>query len=179
MIDSSEILWKLSIKTGAAGNSSAQSDPDESLGKYISTSAWAGGSLHDLFDVVTGVENAASDVEYRCLFIHNSNATNTYYSVVVWISAETSGGAAIAIGVDTTDASAIGASSAQALEVATEGTAPSGVSFSSPVTQGTGISLGDIPPGYCKAFWVRRTAANSAAKDDDGGTLQVAGDTSE
>ena len=43
-----DILWKLSIKTGSAGNSLAQTDPNASLGKYISTSAWAGGTLHDL-----------------------------------------------------------------------------------------------------------------------------------
>jgi hypothetical protein len=172
-----DILWKLSLKTGSAGNSGAQPDPNASLGKYISTTAWAGGVLHDLFDRVSGDENAASEAEYRCVFIHNNHATLTWQGPVVWISAETAGGAAIAIGIDTTAASAIGASPAQALSVVDENTAPAGVTFSSPTTKGTGLALSDIPAGQCRAIWIRRTAANNAAINNDGGTLQVEGDT--
>lgn len=178
-ISSSDIKFKLSIKTGSAGNSQAQSDVDESLGKYISTTELSGTSLNNLFDDITGDENAASDVEYRCLFIHNSHATLTWLDPKVWIGSETSGGASVAIGIDTTAASTIGASSAQALEVADEGTAPAGVSFSSPTSKATGLSLGDLPAGQCRAIWVRRTAANTAAKDNDGFSLSAEGDTTE
>lgn len=171
-----DILKKLSIKTGAAGNSSAQADPNASLGKYISISA-AAETLHALFDAITGVENAASDVEYRCIFIHNNHATLTALTTKVYISAETAGGAALAIGVDTTAASAIGSASAQAIEVATEGDAPVGVSFSSPVSEGAALTLGDIPAGQCKALWLRRTAANSVASSNDGATLTIFFDT--
>jgi hypothetical protein len=41
----------------------ANADPNASLGGVMSSTAWAGGVLHDLFDVVTGDENAASEVE--------------------------------------------------------------------------------------------------------------------
>lgn len=176
-IASGDILWKLSVKTGSAGNSTAQGDPNAALGKYISTSAWAGGVVHDLFDRITGDENAASEAEYRCVFLHNSHATLAWQDVKVWISAETGGGAVIAIGVDTTAASAIGSASAQALEVADENTAPAGVSFSAPTTKGTGISVGNISAGQCRAIWIRRTAANTVAVDNDGGTLSAEGDT--
>jgi hypothetical protein len=37
--------------------------------------------------------------------------------------------------------------------------------------------LGDIPAGQCKAIWVRRTAANSAALDVDGAVIRVEGDS--
>ena len=176
-ITSSDIKYKLSIKTGSAGNSAAQPDPNASLGKYISTTEISGTALNNLFDDISGDENAASEAEYRCIFIHNAHASLTLQSPVVWIQSEVAGGAAVAISVDTTAASAIGSSSAQAKEVADENTAPSSQTFSSPTTKGAGLSLGDIPAGSCRAVWIRRTAANSAAANADGVTLRVEGDT--
>jgi hypothetical protein len=175
-ITGSEILLKYSVTTGAAGNSTAGTAAG-SLGKYISTTAWAGGSANDLFDDISGAENAASTVDYRCIFVHNSNAANALQNAVAYLSAEVAGGASIAIGADTTAASALGSASAQALQVANETTAPAGVSFSSPTTAGAGVALGSIPAGQVKAFWIRRTAANSAALSADGVTIAISGDT--
>jgi hypothetical protein len=172
----SDILTKYSTTAGAAGNSGAGT-AGSSLGKYISTTVFPDATLNALFDDVSGAENAAATVDYRCLFVHNSNASNALENAVVYLSAEVAGGASIAVGADTTAASAIGASSAQAVQVASETTAPAGISFSSPTTIGTGVALGTIPAGQCKAFWVRRTAANTAALSNDGVTLTVAGDT--
>lgn len=172
-----DILFKYSV-AAAAGNTTA-SAPGTSLGDQISTSAWAGGSLNDLFDDVSGAENAASTVDYRCIFVHNNNASNTLQNAVVYLSAETAGGASIAIAVDTVAESAIGSGSTQATTVANETTSPGAGAgaFSSPTTAGTGLSLGNIPAGHCKAFWVRRTAANTAALSADGVTIAVSGDT--
>lgn len=175
-IASGDILFKLSVKTGSAGNSTAGTTAG-SLGKYVSTTQVSGTAQNNLFDNITGDENAASDVEYRCVFVHNSHASLTLQNAVLWLSAETSGGANLALGVDTTAASAVGSASAQALEVADEGTAPAGVTFSTPTTKGAGLSLGNIASGQVKAVWVRRTATNSAAQNADGGTLRVEGDT--
>jgi hypothetical protein len=172
-----DILFKYSIKTGAAGNTTP-SAAGTSLGKYVSTSAWAGGGANDLFDDVSGAENAASTVDYRGIFVHNNNGANTYQNAVVYISAETAGGASIALATDNVAASALGSSSAQADLIANETTAPSAVSaFSSPTTAGTGLSLGSIPVAQVKGFWVRRTAANTAALSGDGCTLAASGDT--
>lgn len=175
-ITSGEILFKRSV-TAAAGNTTAQADPNASLGDQVSTTQWTGGSANDLFDDVTGAENAASDVEYRCIFVHNTNTANTLENAVVYLSAETAGGASIAVGADTTAASAVGAATQQALTVADENTAPAGVTFSSPTTAGSGVALGNIGAGQVKAFWVRRTAANTAALSNDGVTIAVTGDT--
>lgn len=172
-----EILYKGSIKTGAAGNA-ATSTALNWLGKYISTTAWAGGSLNDLFDDVSGAENAASTVDYRCVFVHNSNTANALANAVIYLSAEVGGGANIAIAIDNVAATIITSSTAQADLIATETTAPTAVgAFSSPTTFGAGLSLGSIPVGFCKAFWIRRTAANSAALNADGVTFTVTGDT--
>ena len=176
-IAASDIKRRLSVKTGSAGNSTAQGDPNASLGKYISTTDITDATLHNLFDIVSATENEALDVEYRCIFVYNSHSTLTWGSAVCWISAETASGASIAIGVDTTAASAVGSASAQALEVANESTAPVGVTFSSPTTQGTGISIGSLTAGQCRAIWIRRTCANTGAVDTDGVTLSFSGTT--
>lgn len=178
-ITSSDILYKLSTKSGSAGNS-LTSTPAASLGKYISTTQITAASLNNLFDDITGDENAASESEYRCFFVHNNHASLTWQNVVVWLSSEVSGGASAAIAIDDIAASAIGSSSAQADEIANEDTAPgAGVgSFSSPTSKGTGLSLGNIPAGSCRAVWVRRTTANNAAVDSDGATIRCEGDTS-
>jgi hypothetical protein len=175
-IVASDIVWRYSVTTGSAGNTTAGT-ANGSLGKYISTTAWAGGAANDLFDDISGAENAASTVDYRCIFIYNSNAANAYQNAVMYLSAEVAGGASIAIGVDTTAASALGSATAQALTIANETTAPAGVTFSAPTTAAGGISLGSIPVGNVRAVWVRRTAANTAALSGDGVTLAVSGDT--
>ena len=175
-IVAADVLFKFSVKTGTAGNQTVGT-ADGSLGKYISTTQITDATLHNLFDVITGDENAASDVEYRCIFVHNAHATLTWQTPVVWLSAETAGGANIAIAIDGIAASAIGATPAQADEVANEGTAPTGEAFSSPTTKATGLALADLPAGQCRAIWLRRTATNSAALDNDDVTIRVEGDT--
>lgn len=175
-----DILWMFSTASGSAGNS-LTSTAATSLGKYISTSAWAGGSLNDLFDDISGAENAASTVDYRCVFIKNTNASNAYENPTVYLSAETAGGASITIAIDNIAASLIGSASAQSATIASETTAPSGVgSFSAPTTSGTGLSLSTLAAAggtAVRAIWVKRTAANTAALSADGVTLAVTGDT--
>ena len=176
-ITSGEILFKYSV-AAAAGNTTASS-ANASLGDQISTTAWAGGSANDLFDDISGAENAASTVDYRGIFIHNSNSANVLENPVIYISAETAGGASIALAVDNTASSAIGSGSTQMTTIANETTSPGGGagSFSSPTTIATGLALSNITNGNCKGFWVRRTAANTAALSNDGVTIACTGDT--
>jgi hypothetical protein len=102
----------------------------------------------------------------------------TWQNVVAWLSAEVANGAVATIAIDSIAASAIGSSSAQAALIATEGDAPSGVgSFSGPTSKGAGLSLGSIAAGYCRAIWVKRSAANTAALNNDGVTIRCEGDT--
>lgn len=175
-ITATDILYKFSV-AAAAGDTTAGTAAT-SLGDQISTTQITDATLNNLFDDVSGDENAASDVEYRCFFVHNNHATLTWENVVVWLSAEVGSGASAAIAVDSTGVTAKGSASAQAATAADEGTAPSPAqTFSSPTTKGTGLSIGNIPPGSVQAIWVRRTAANTAAVDDDGVTIRCEGDT--
>jgi hypothetical protein len=76
---------------------------------------------------------------------------------VVWVSAETPGGVNIAIGLD-----------------------PAGVgngSTTGVTSKGTGLAITDLAPGTGRAIWLRRTATNSAAIDNDSATLSFEGDT--
>ena len=53
--------------------------------------------------------------------------------------------------------------------VANESTAPAGVAFSEPASNGSGLALGDLPAGQHRAIWLRRTvtaAAPSSANDN-------------
>lgn len=176
-----DILQKLSTTSGSAGDSTAGT-PANSLGKYISTTEITDATLNNLFDDVSGDDNAAEESEYRCYFIHNDHATLTYQNVKAWIDDQVSGGADAEIGIDPTAASAIGAATDQAVEVADEDTAPAGVSFVNEATAGSkanGLDLGDIGPGECRAIWVKRTTTNSGALNNDGVTIMVSGDTAE
>jgi hypothetical protein len=174
-ITATDILYKFSV-SAAAGDTTAGTAAG-SLGDQISTTQITDATLNNLFDDVSGDENAASDVEYRCFFVHNNHASLSWQNVVVWLSAEVGSGASAAISVDTTGITAKGSGSAQAKTVADESTAPSSQTFTSPTTKGTGLSIGTIPAGSVQAIWVRRTAANTAAVNNDGVTIRCEGDT--
>jgi hypothetical protein len=174
-IASTDLVTRFSTTAGAAGDSTAGAAAT-SLGKYVSTTAWADGAT--LLDDISGAENAASTVDYRCIFVLNNHATLTAQNTVVYVSSEVAGGASIALATDNIAASAKTSASAQAAQIASETTAPTGVSaFSTPTTAATGLSLGNLTPGQVRAVWVKRTAANSAALDADGFTLGIACDT--
>ena len=171
-----EILCKLSINTGP-GNSTAQPNPNDSLGGFMSSTQLTAASLNNAFDDVTGDENAASDVEYRCIFFHNSHGTLALQSPRVWLQSETAGGATAAIALDGTGVVSATSASAQAERVANENTAPTGEAFSAPTAKAAGLAVADIPAGSCVAVWVRRTAANTGALNLDGVVVRIEGDT--
>lgn len=178
-IQASDIQVRYSTKLGSAGNSRAQIDPNLSIGKYMSQTAWPGDTIHDLFDLITGEQNTAEQVDYRCVFVYNTHSDLTLWGAKIWLSAVTADGADMAIGVDPTAASLQNASSAQAVSAATDAAAPVGVSFSAPLSAGAALSLGDIGPGKCKAVWLRRTATDSDPINDDSFTLTIRGDTND
>ena len=133
----------------------ANSNPNNSLGGIISSTAIATGSPNTLWDDTTAAESSAGDIEYRCIYVKNTHATLTYTGPnVVWISSQSASGHLLAIGLDPA------AVSATATTVVNESTAPAGVSFTSPLSKGaSGLSIPDLAPGQYKAIWLRRTVA--------------------
>jgi hypothetical protein len=178
-ITASDIVLLLSTTAGAAGDTNT-STPGASLGKYVSTTTIDDDVEGELFGPITGEENAASQVDYQCVFVKNAHATLTLVGAKVYVESEVSGGASVAIAIDSTAKSDADSSSAQALQIANDTTAPAGpLTFSTPTTTGAALTLGDLAPDEVKALWVRRTAANTAAKNNDGFRLTVFGDTAE
>ena len=158
-ITSAEIVYRLS---GGAANSNANA----SLGGAKSSTVVPAA----LFDDVTSAESAAGDIEYRCFYVHNANATLVMQNAVVYIQANTAGNR-IAIGVGTS------AVNATETAVADENTAPAGVTFSQPANKGAGLALGNIPAGQHRAVWVRRTIGAATPASNDTYTLRVECDT--
>jgi hypothetical protein len=176
-ITAADIHFRLTTTAGTAGNQNAGT-PAGSLGKYAANNDLTDATLHNLFDIISGDENAASTVDYRAVGIYNANAALTWQAPKAWISSETAGGASAALGADTTAASAIGSATAQLLQIANELTAPAGVTFTAPTTKTAGVALSDIAATFVKGLWVRRTAANTTPVDTDGAVVTVEGDTS-
>jgi len=164
-IISTDIKYRLS---GGASNT----DPNASIGG-IKSSTEVGAGLHNLFDIVGSAETTAGDTEYRCIYVHNAHATLALQNAVIWVQTNTPAS-------DTTVDIGLGTSAVNGTEqtVANESTAPSGVTFSAPATEGAALSIGNIPAGQHKAVWVRRTiSAAAAANNLDNVVLRVKGDT--
>lgn len=162
-----DIKLRRSTLLGSAGNTLTQPNAAASLGKYISTTDAPAG-LHTLFAKMAGADNAGLVSQYACLFLYNSHASLTWFDARVWLSGgDPAGGATVAMAVDSTAASAVGSSAAQALAAASisaPGSPITILSWSAPTSYAnSNLKLGDIPAGSCRAFWVRRVGANSAA----------------
>ncbi len=184
-ITSADIKFKYSTKSGSAGNQNTGTAAG-SLGKYISTTEITSAQLNNLFDDVTEEENAASDVEYRCFFIHNAHATLDLYNAKLWLSAVVANGADILfarslVGNPANMTKPIDQAAAQAEEIANENSVPGCDTFGVAFEKANGASLGSsggvLESGYCQPFWIKRVATNSAALSNDGVTLKVEGDT--
>lgn len=164
-------LVEADIKQYMSGGA-ANSDGNASIGG-VKSSNEAPTNLNGFWDLVDSSEASLGDVEYRCLYVHNSHGTITAQNVDVYISSNTpSGDTVIAVGLGTS------AVSGTEQTIADEDTDPAGVSFSAPSTRGTGLSIGDLAPGESKAVWLRRTiTSNASAYNNDQYTLAVGFDT--
>lgn len=172
-IASGDIDFRLSV-SAAAGDTTAQPDPNASLGDQVATTEITAATIGNLFDDVSGAESSAGDIEYRCLFVLNNHATLTLQNATVTVQSQTSGGGTIDIATDNIGPVAKGSGSAQAATIANESTAPTNVS----AFAAGPLSLGNIGPGQVRAVWLRRTvSAGAGAVDPDGVVLRVTGDT--
>lgn len=182
-----DILFYLSAPSASSGYSIAGTVGD-SWGGYISTTALSSTPLDNLFTDITGSENAASQVDYACLFImNNTSSGNSMLNTVAWLptASDVAGGATVTIGADTTAASVKTYGSLQAVKITSATTAPAGVSTwvgdtsTAPTSPSytNGLQLGTIAPNQVKAIWVKRTAANTSPVNNDGCGIEIDFDT--
>lgn len=178
-IVSTDIRYRYSAPAATAGNTTVFAGPGTSRGRWVSSTTLPDGGLNNLFPDITGDENAALNSDYQCIFVYNSHATLTLRSPKVWIASQIAGGADAAFAVDDIAASALGAGSFQATTIGNKDSLPASISpFSTATSKATGLALGDIPAGFVRAVWIKRTATNSGATASDGVTIRVEGDTS-
>lgn len=153
---------------------------------YNSNGRWASTTqlnqtvtLDNLFPDLAGPQNAAQQVDYQCLFVFNTDETDTMTNVVAWLPQSGLLTEAVdwAVGADTTAASpATATGAAQAGYITSPTLAPSTVSaWKSPSASiAGGAPLPSIEPGQVAALWIRRTAIGySAGPVQAGFNLQV------
>ena len=148
----------------------------ESLGGSITESELQSGALHDLFDAVTSAEAVSGRDEYRCIYLKNTNNTQTLYDAKVYIQSNTpSIDSAIEIALDPADVG-VDSNILLADEVDTSALT-SGLVFSSAPDSANALSIGDIAAGEYKAIWIKRLISPNAQAALDGCTLAFRGDT--
>lgn len=132
-------------------------NPAASIGGAESSNAYTGTkTAGNLFDDSAFTEyNASGHIDYRCVYVHNNEAS-AGGTAVAYVSQQAPTGTVIAIGAATQ------AAGSTATAIANDATAPSGVTFSAPTSAGTGISLGTIGAGQGKGLWIRRTISAGA-----------------
>jgi hypothetical protein len=143
------------------------------LGGAISVNEIISATVHNLFDLV-GSEGAASgETNYRCFYVKNENASDTYLNAAAFILSNTPlAESDIEIGLGTSIVGGV------EQVIGNEDTAPLGVTFSAPTSFPTGLVIGDIPFGSHKAIWVKRIiTAGAPATNADAVTIAVRGET--
>lgn len=148
-----EADFSLRLSGGAS-----QTDPALALGGAKSSEV-VSSSINGLFPAVSAAQALAGRVDYRCVYLHNANATDLMTALRNWIE-ENSPNA------DTTLDIGVGTAAINATEqtIANTTTAPTGVTFSAPADAASALALGNIPAGQHRSIWLRRTV-NAGAEN--------------
>lgn len=155
-VESGDIKIRLSTQSATEGDDVA-STPAESIGGFMSTTDLVDATLENLFPNISAAQAAAGVTLYRCVFVLNSNASDTWEEVKAWLVSQQAGGGTVAIGLDPAGAVAGDANTAQAEAPADEETAPDGVTFSNPTTIDSALDLVELEAGEAYAIWLRLT----------------------
>lgn len=163
------------------GTTSVNTDPDASLGGFLTSQAITDADDNNLFDDVTGDESASGDTEYRALGFDNAHTTLTLQNTKGWIATTTpSTDTYIELWPETPTSDEI-------QTVASESIEPTGASgnWNSSTTKGSGFDLtsegestGDIAATEWVGIWIKRVVGSSAsAYSGDYVTIKVEGET--
>lgn len=160
--------------SGGAGNT----NPAAALGGIKSTTEIVDDTLNNLFDDVSGVEHAAGDTNYRCLYVKN-NSTETATNVRIYIDTNTPAvDDTINIGKDLAGVGD-GATTGVADTIVNESTAPDpAVTFTTAADYANAILLGTMTAGQVYAIWIKRiVSAGTTAQANNSAILKVSVDT--
>jgi hypothetical protein len=111
-----------------------------------------------MFADISKTQSYSGTTIYHCFGIKNTGA-DAKKDVTIWIASNTPGqdGISIAVGAG---AAGDGVTTGIDTAVANETTAPSGVTFTAPTTQATGLSVGDLSGSagstHTRCFWIKQ-----------------------
>jgi len=142
------LLFSLRLSGG-----SANEDPALSIGGALSSAR----VQPNLFDNMINAQRLSGLTDYRLIYIHNDDTADG--NAVAYVPNQFETSRTLAIGVPTQ------AANTTVTAIANDTTAPAGVTFSSPSTSGTGLSLGTIPAGGFRGLWLRRTVGSGLSPD--------------
>jgi hypothetical protein len=149
------VVVQADIQTRLSGGS-GNINPFNSLGGAKALKQLNDDTLNNLWDNTSKSEQQNGDTEYRCVYFHNNAASDTLGAAKVWFTVASQ---YISLGVGT----AVAGGNEQT--VANESTAPSGVNFVTPISEGTAAQIGSIPPASHKAIWIRRIIPANAPQE--------------
>ena len=144
--------------TGGAANA----NPDLSLGGTSSSVEVVSVALNNLFDNVLPTDIDTGDhVSYRAFDIHNAGDGSALH-VEFFLTDTPNAESIVAVGFDS-----VGTQS-----IANDTTAPTGITFTTPLT-GSKLALANLAAGSAHRMWIRRTVDQDAINiNDDTAILQ-------
>lgn len=157
----SPVLVSTDLKIRLSGGA-ANSDFNASLGGAKSSVEVVNNFNNNVFDDVSSGEHTSGDVEYRCVYLHNSNSTTAMNNVKIYVYSNTSASE------DEWDIG-LGTSGINGTEqtIVNESTSPLDVTFVHPVSELDGLYISSIPVGQHMAIWFRRTVLAGASTVSD------------
>lgn len=147
-------------------------DNGDGLGGAMHTDTVSPFSIHNVFNLVSGIERISGKTKYRCVYMKNKHISETAINPRIFIPIDTvSPTTTLFVGFDTEAGVGDGTSSGIAQRIDNEAIAPPGVKrFTNATDPSKGIALGiDIPPGKTVAVWLKLIVfLNTAAAKIDG-----------
>jgi hypothetical protein len=146
----------------------------DNLGGPMHTQSVSPVSLHNVFNLVSGIERASGKTKYRCIYMKNRSLTETVINPALFIPKDTvSSTTTLYAGFDIDAGVGDGNSSGVAQSIVNETIAPTNVQFTNATDPSKGLRFGaDIPPGKTIAIWVKLIIfLNTAAAPVDGASI--------
>ncbi len=148
----------------------------DNLGGPMSNTTVSPKALHNVFNLVSGVERTSGKTKFRCIYAKNKNLTDTAINPRLYIPKDTvSSTTTLFVGYDTNAGIGDGTSSGISSPIPNETTAPTGVLFTNAQDPSKGIALGyDIPAGKVVAIWLKLVIfLNTAVAKVDGAEIKM------
>jgi hypothetical protein len=141
------------------------------LGGAVTATVIPKAELHNTFQVLDADTALIGATEYMCVYLKNTNVTNTLTDTAIYLTDNTPS-------LDTNAFIGLGSSGVGATEqtIADINTAPIGIAFTE--TLSDALQIGGIPPNSWFAIWLKRVnLPDTGAVQIDGFSMSVQGKT--